>query len=351
MNSILTNPLFRQQPTERNLHGYPSIIEVIDAFLQKEEVENQPRLLYRSPFDSMSRRGKFIACAVDENRKIAALWPANGNGHLFRGENCYHEICLSSIDRLKDNAKERLLARLYTAEFTLLLLFHPVVNELSKYGFYLPCEGLAQHYGIRTSLLDFTSEIWTAAFFATTSYNAKDDSYSPYLGENKYGVLYYSDFSSLGNKMEVIGLNFFNRPGRQSGFAYRMGKNENLNDNSAFHKIFFRHDKKANQCVYDMNAGGLKLFPEDRLFAKVRKMLSESSVSKAAAEYCRKAFYNNLSAEEFDNLCVNTYGLNMTDTPSVKFSQEELESDWKKWCDEGRHRFLESIAIFPVARL
>lgn len=38
---------------------------------------------------------------------------------------------------------------------------------------------MAQHYEMRTDLLDLTSDIMVAAFFATNKYESKDETYRP----------------------------------------------------------------------------------------------------------------------------------------------------------------------------
>lgn len=68
-----------------------------------------------------------------------------------------------------------------------------------------------------------------------------NDIYSP-IDESQqlYGVFYiYTDDSELNSyKMEPIGLNFFNRPGAQNGFALKMSHNADLNSMRNVKKIF-----------------------------------------------------------------------------------------------------------------
>ena len=53
-------------------------------------------------------------------------------------------------------------------------------------------EGLSQHYYNKTPLLDLTSSMEVAKFFAVTTFNMEKDRYEVYNGD-KLGVLYYYD--------------------------------------------------------------------------------------------------------------------------------------------------------------
>lgn len=143
------------------------------------------------------------------------------HGTYFRGQSVYYDSCRPSLYR-EDTEEKRLLSNLQFQEFKLLLESHPVINDLmfntlrhreikAPIKLSINYEGLAQHYGISTNLLDFTNDKWTSAFFATTSYDAVNDIYSP-IDESQqlYGVFYiYTDDSELNSyKMEPIGLNF-----------------------------------------------------------------------------------------------------------------------------------------------
>ena len=55
--------------------------------------------------------------------------------------------------------------------------------------------GLSQHYYNRTNLLDLTSDMEVAKFFAVTEFSMDNDCYVEYKGD-QLGVLYYYDIQS-----------------------------------------------------------------------------------------------------------------------------------------------------------
>lgn len=345
------NILYSQKPSKENLMQYPTILDYIDAFMAKAEHEStNDHVMHPWITNKMTRRELFFACRPDDSKDEVALMPTSRLGmSLFRGENTYHEPCLSSIDRRGDLSqsefsRKRLHSHLQTAELKLLLETHPVVKELLRQKYYFPYEGLAQHYGISTSCIDLTSEIWTAAFFAVTQYNPGNDTYSLY-DKGGYGILYYYPLKEPDRKISVIGMNYFNRPGKQNGYAYKMTKGEDLNQNNVFRKLFFRHDKHANERVYEFNAEGLKLFPKDGLFDLIREIKTQDGVSEWAARECNSIYYQK-SEDEFKALCVSN-GITIFPNPKVHFSDEEIKQDTEDWNKEGRERFTSSIGVFP----
>lgn len=347
----LDNNLYSQKPSSENLMQYPTILDYIDAFMAQLEHESiNDHVLQPWITNKMVRRGLFLACRIDETEDEVGLIPTGRMGmNFFRGENTYHEPCLSSIGRRGNLSqsefnKKRLLSHLQTAELKLLLKTHPVVKELLQQKFYFPYEGLAQHYGISTSCLDLTNEIWTAAFFAVTQYHPENDSYSIY-DKDGYGILYHYAANNLDRRLSIIGMNYFNRPGKQSGYAYKMAEGENLNQNQDFKKLFFRHDKHANERVYEYNAEGLKLFPKDGLFDLVRGIKTQNGVSEGAMKECNSIYYQKSEAE-FKALCVSN-GITIFPEPKVHFSDEEIKQDWEEWNVEGRVRFTSSTIFFP----
>ena len=88
--------------------------------------------------------------------------------------------------------------------------------------------GLAQDYGFHTGLIDFTTDIDAAAFFACTRYLG-DDEYEPVTDTEKdpYGVIYVhkimpdATFKYLG--FSTIGLQLYPRSGAQKGVCYNEG--------------------------------------------------------------------------------------------------------------------------------
>ena len=88
---------------------------------------------------------------------------------------------------------------------------------------------------MKTDVLDVTNSIEVAMFFAMCDYDRDTDSYKPKHEDKQYvGYLYAilanensndpnNPFGVYSDKLKVIGLQPFKRPGRQNGFAYHVG--------------------------------------------------------------------------------------------------------------------------------
>jgi len=122
---------------------------------------------------------------------------------LFRGESEFHNPCKPNMSR--NPHQRRFTAEMIRGqEMRILMMSHPVVQLLDLgvelcgmvYPFEMNLFGLTQHYYNKTSFLDLTSDPQVAAFFATTKYDWKTDTYSPIEDEDsKPGVLYYYSLS------------------------------------------------------------------------------------------------------------------------------------------------------------
>ena len=365
MKDVLTNPAYQELPTPSNISAYPTIIDIVEAIAETEEEKiSSFSPLRRTILNRSIRPGTYFVMIKETESNESVLVPmGKWHGTYFRGQSVYYDSCTPSLYR-EDTEEKRLLSNLQFQEFKLLLESHPVINDLmfntlrhreikAPIKLSINYEGLAQHYGISTNLLDFTNDKWTSAFFATTSYDAVNDIYSP-IDESQqlYGVFYiYTDDSELNSyKMEPIGLNFFNRPGAQNGFALKMSHNADLNSMRNVKKIFFRHDKNASQTIFSMNQQGKKLFPDDSLIGKTKSIISNRVFSLTALIRCKSIYYSVLSDGEFQQL-LKKYQIESSTSPVVLFFNDPIIMDeLKYWQREGRRKYIESLYVLPVYR-
>lgn len=200
---------------------------------------------------------------------------------LFRGETEFHNPCKPNLFR--DTKKTYFLdSIIYGDEMFCLMLSHPLVQLLDMgimlngkhIRFEMNLYGLIQHYYNKTILIDLTSDINVALFFATQKYDWGTDSYSPIIDENhKVGILYYyvidyyKDFKPQlnGEQLSTIGLQVFPRSGRQRGFLYQCNLDTNFNNLPQLKAFRFKHNAEIAKRIHKQMNEGKLLFPHDVL--------------------------------------------------------------------------------------
>ena len=180
----------------------------------------------------------FLAVKPSEQKFFYYAAPARqfhlwNNKFLYRGQAKFYSPCKPSIFR--DLKKDYFIDDMIQInEMEVLLRDHPLV-KLFEQGFMLMNEfiqfkinymGLSRHYYNYTHLLDMTSDMDVAKFFAVTTFDMDNDCYLEYKGD-ELGVLYYYDIKADAfniNKgrvhhVDTIGKQPFMRSGNQSGFV------------------------------------------------------------------------------------------------------------------------------------
>ena len=253
----------------------------------------------------------------------------------------------------------------WTAELECILSQHPVVRDFllreihcSKlsmpFMLIVPFEGLAQHYGILTPYLDLTNDKWSAAFFAVTKYRQGKWEVVIPTEHQQYGSFYRLANVDFYNKSlpqpTPIGMQYFNRPGRQSAFTLDMTQIKDLNLYPGIERIYFRHDAEANQLVYDLSQQGRKFLPSDSLVSVVDSIKELKQYSQKAVEKTRRDNYPEKTADEMEDL-LKSFGLESVSSPVVGFDSQQMQQEWEEWEKEGATRFMTSLMIIPVTTL
>lgn len=250
-----------------------------------------------------------------------------------------------------------MVENIFYEEFVLALKDHPLIRlfwdgiELCghRYFFEVTYYGLAQHYGFKTRVMDLTSDLDVAKFFAVTDYNEKTDTYSPVIDESRYGVFYYWDnvrhplaFQPIfGGNLSSIGLQVFPRSGRQKGFLFSMYREQNFNDIPFVRYKLFRHDAAISKQIYKMARRGKLYFPEDELSSlaqriRCSKILSGKAFSKnleSNPKDDKNANYNDCKASGIDIDFFKEH-ITFNDIEKDMFRKKIKKGFWMEFCNQ-----------------
>ena len=244
--------------------------------------------------------GKFERIRVSSGKYI--LLPiAIDYAYLFRGQGRDYPKNLPTLYRQEKDEFELFIQHLKIMEFRNFLLHLPQLRFFESNNYHIDYVGLAQHYGLQTDMMDLTSDIDVALFFAMcdipkggTEYVCKVEN-KPYIGYI-YCVPTY-DFSMKhgklgetfwGTKLSSIGLQPFERPGAQKGFAYRIENGEELK--SLVYS--FSYTRKDSETIFRKFSYGSTLWQDDALARIARKIDDSRQFSYSAFSSCVKVHGN-----------------------------------------------------------
>ena len=228
---------------------------------------------------------------------------------------------------------------------------HPVVNGVFKINnFMIDYIGLAQHYGLKTHLLDLTNDIDIALFFAMCQFNKDKDCYEPIQFEGiQKAVLYVivptllisSDKGTfLEDKISVIGLQPFLRPGNQKGFSFSLSRNESLN---AF-KYSFNFGKEDSAYYYEKFEKGEKLWIKDILADKAKIISSKTNFSLTTLNRTWDYYpIKSLSKTKLKKSLIDSKISISTHNKITSFSDNEIQDIIQKWNNEQVDTFIYQI--------
>ena len=298
---------------------------------------------------------KFIMTKLQSGRY--SLKPNLKNRYfLFRGENQFHSACKPNLYR-NSQKKYFLDTLIYGDEMVRVILSHPLVQLMdlgvkldgSVYSFEMNLYGLLQHYYNKSSLLDLTSDIDVALFFATQKYNPKFDKYTPIIDENhEAGILYFyeidinRDFKQRlnGEQLSTIGLQVFPRSGRQKGFLYNLNLDSNFNDLPQLKAFRFKHNAVIAQEISEQMKCGEKLFPHDILKAHWESHMKRTDIVSKDAIMINLTRNPNETFESIKAKLKQKYSISTEDYIPT-FTGEELheyynsaEAYWKEFCNQ-----------------
>ncbi|MST85770.1 FRG domain-containing protein [Hallella mizrahii] len=278
--------------------------------------------------------------------------------YLYRGQNEEFIPCVPSLYRGKATEPDIFLNRMRLVEFKHLLDSYPIVDGFFKKNhFVVDVEGLAQHYGLKTSVLDLTRNLDIAIFFAVCKYNSNTDSYE-YFNDNEphTGIIYVfdpifdnepipnNDTDIYNGNIRPIGLQPFRRPAAQKGFSVHIKKGNSIK--CYIYKFTFTC--KDSKRYYDMFDQGNRLWIKDELVDKakaisIEKDFSFKTFNEAYFHFKPKGFSKKKLMKQLKEDGI-IFGSRAT---QVRFSLEEKENIITRWNKSSGKEFADSIVRKP----
>lgn len=351
-----------------NVSRLPNIVQLVDS-LKKAESKRMSEMggweNYSSPLSGRLIPSDYINnpyhsfCNNGEDFQFVTSRTASGRMTLtpnlrnrpfiYRGQSKEFPSILCGFEL--EDSEGKLKNNLLVEDFIALLRSHPIFMMFDhgikldgykdRFYFNMNYYGLGQHYNFKTGLLDFTSDIDVAAFFACTK-NLGNDTYEPIksVSPNSFGVIYVHEikpditFKMVG--FTTIGLQLYPRTGAQRGLVF--------NQDGRFPPIeklvtplYFKHDYMASKHVFEKMNSGKALFPEDSLSGIAQDILTSNEVSGetfALNLYSNSEDYStNLKRLEKLNMKVNWHK-RMIFTPDLlkPFYDDIRNGYWEQFC-------------------
>ena len=338
-----------------------NIFQVLDIISFREEM-----VIFTKDYETNKKYYQTDKCNIffQSDNKLKLIPEFRGIANLYRGQSQIYRPCVPSLFRDDMNPYNTFEEHLKYSEFCILLhkmpeyqwweqgfiILNRSTGQEERRGLSIDDKALAQHYGIKTNLLDITNDKWVAAFFACTKYNPEDDSYSLYDGDNTEGALYCINLSVDKKyllRIKPIGAQPFARPTEQGAFMFDSKIGEDFTQQCS-EEVKFNHHKDAEILLVELANRANRLFPREVLQEKTWKIVRNASkqYSKEALDNTIRDFYPNASKETISKLIYES-GVKICDGPVYSLSQDDLDIQVarKKEFDKSMINLLKKIQL------
>lgn len=214
---------------------------------------------------------------------------------------------------------------------------------------------IAQHYGFNTDIIDFTSDLDVALFFACCKHIG-NNRYLPLdeedIESDKYGLLFQRivilDLFPM-SIVSPIGYQPFTRCNRQRGYYVYTKFGEDIQATDYFKIFRFEHSIKLSKELYTKYDGGKKLFNYDAL-DDVSDLLETIKKAKTFSNESFEDTYNQLHGDFTKSDWIKMLGEYeevVIGKASYELSKERIEAINKKWSVD---KFIDDEGIVPGYR-
>lgn len=174
--------------------------------------------------------------------------------------------------------------------------------------------------------------------------------------EKKYGVLYKLDYKSGGDtdfskdSILPIGLQYFNRPGKQNALVIAMQDLRDLHKHRRLERVFFRHDTEASRLVYTLSQFGRQFITDDPFAKMVETICAEDKYSKKAVMLAYRIYSTGVDFERFVEE-VKRHGFEIVESPRVVYPEELFAKEFDEWKRGGADRYIHRIIIQAMMQM
>lgn len=300
-------------------------------------------------------RNCFVVNQLGTHGKFSLKPSLAHNKFLYRGQSQHYPECKPGLFRTpKDYYVDDMIQ---INEMECLLKTHPLV-KLFEQGFQLfndyirlkiYYQGLSQHYYNKTNLLDLTSNIEVAKFFAVTDFCMEQDKYVKYTG-NQLGVLYYFDLKAdsfrpsptRSYNIDTIGKQPFMRSGNQYGFTINLGKTDNFDLLPEVRFVYFKHEQDITERIYKQFEEGDRIMPEEILRTHWYNRMNNEELRHTVSTDALRLNYQNNKHESHSKILKALHAKNYRiKNYHPVFTEEELDiyyssaiKNWEEFCKD-----------------
>ena len=323
---------------------YSSPCELLQKINEEAEHTQMPVEMAKGA-EPLVPTGEFFECVRASDHSVVLIPPMTTLPMLFRGEEKEFEVSRPSLYRRPLKQVDYFIEKLKVFEMEVLLSRHPYVRKFAEqfhnWKIEIPAEGLAQHYGIKTPLMDFTSDPQVAFFFATCHYDSATDEYKICEPGEHIGVIYMmnpmlattgrvsqNEPTIFNDFISIIGGQPFSRPTCQRGYTVRLKESEALSNISGCYKYLFKYNQDDSMKFYNLYEQGRKLWTKDYITEKALKIATKTFFSEASLVklkcYLKKLGYNYRQMELANLLRANNIEFN-DNLCDVDYNKEECK--------------------------
>lgn len=336
-----------------------TLFDILDHYSLEDELWALDSSAMRCLFPTHWEEGLFEPVRMDDGTNI--LFPLGLAFNVYyRGQSKQHSPSKPTLYRNNMTDAKQFVERLKYVELRKVINNHPlskifkndiIITAPDNTTIPLPLGidslALAQHYGIKTELMDLTTDKFVAAFFATT-YCDENDTYHPITDKQKEQGVFYRYCSPLpilgdynSQRLHAVGLQPFSRPGEQCGLTFRMTPDDDFNNivNSA---DFFNHDAKVSEFIFNYTNRSQKLFPVSTLQKHADSIKKSKVFSIEAYNTVKKEFYPKCS-EELLQSYLSEENVKIVDQVDFGFSAQEIADFMNEWENGGSEKMLKRI--------